>query len=325
MASEHEPQFIDGMPVRSEEIGFRPDQMVVCPQCSKLNPPDRSGCLYCGTLISTDTGRLTHRLVEEWENGYNLIVLPDGEADISAAAAFLSLETAVLTEIVARGSELPVARLESYAVAAAAAEKLSDLGLDCIVVDDETLNAERPPNRLRLIKFIDGGIELTDFNTQARRVLTADEIELIVTGTIFESRTETVEKRKRKQSIVDNESEFSSDGAVIDIYAGADANGFRVAANGFDFSGLGNDRSLLAGENMRRLAERLRSFAPRAVFRDGYAADSQLIEKIWPQSSRKNSIGVKRVGIGRMSVSNVTTRNNLVQFTKYSRLCRHLL
>jgi hypothetical protein len=46
---------------------------------------------------------------------------------------------------------------------------------------------------------------------------------------------------------------------------------------------------------------------------------------VWDVDERTESLGIKRSGFAKKDLASVTTRSNLLQFTKYSRLQRHLL
>ena len=87
--NEHETLEKQADSVISEpEIGFRPDEMLVCDKCGRANPPNRAACLYCGAPIAAaDPGqvRLTPRAVENWEKGFNVMVI-SAPADLDAAA-----------------------------------------------------------------------------------------------------------------------------------------------------------------------------------------------------------------------------------------------
>src|SRR5688572_20341837 len=80
--------FLKDLPVQAEEIGFKPDEMLACGQCSRTNPPNRLKCLYCGAELEiTDevaaSLKPNLRKLENWENGFNLIYTPKDE-DVSA-------------------------------------------------------------------------------------------------------------------------------------------------------------------------------------------------------------------------------------------------
>src|SRR5688572_19041188 len=107
------------MPIRSEEIGYSPEEMLSCPKCAKPNAPNRAVCLYCGApLVEGATAKLEHRELESWENGFNVVVTaPGGAADADRAsrklAGVLGVEPETLVPILRSGTPLPIARVES--------------------------------------------------------------------------------------------------------------------------------------------------------------------------------------------------------------------
>src|SRR6187549_3439501 len=83
-----EPDWLRNLPLRSEEIGFAPDELVACAECGKPNAPNRGTCLYCGAKREGFAGdeKLEIRELEDWENGFNVILLDTGEADVEKAS-----------------------------------------------------------------------------------------------------------------------------------------------------------------------------------------------------------------------------------------------
>ncbi len=326
---EDELERLKGMPIRSEEIGFSPDQLKQCVKCGKPNAPDRAACLYCGKEFeSGKVGRLNIRELESWEKGFNVVLVDIRNANADAAARELSsvlgTEAETLKQMLGSGYQLPVARLESESLAERVADRFADLGIECRIIADEVLNADTRPVRLRSIEFENDAIRLIPFNTGGAPTLRHEAVALIVIGMIIEDRTESVTRRGRRDTKVLNESQVSHDEPVIDIYSRQDATGWRIPATGFDFSCLGADKTLLASDNMRRLIARLAEFSPSAKIADQYGAVRSLLEHCWTSESEKDArmVGAR---VGRKDVESVVRRNNLGQWTKYSRLQRHLL
>ncbi len=327
-------KWLKDLPLRSENIGFQPEEMKTCPKCGKANPPTRPACFYClaGLEIAESAdniGKLERRVLETWENGFNIIYLPGlsmlRTPDISLIARYLSVEADLLKSVLECESPMPIARLESETEAAAAVELLSNAGLVCRTVSDAALRADKLPVRLRALEFRDGCLILTVFNTNEKREVPTHEILLIVTGTIFESKTETVEKRKKKEQKILFETQTSNDGALIDIYTKDEPNGYRISIKGFDFSCLGAEMGLVAGENIGRLIAVLKNWASEAKFVSDYNAARELLDTIWETERRKDTSGLQPAGFGGAEVIKIESSNNLQQFTKYSRLQRNLL
>ena len=325
------PDQIGGLQVRSEEIGFAPDAMLLCKRCDRPNPPTRTECLYCGGEIegSTAEPQLELRELESWENGFNVVVIgadrDSFEMAVARAAALLTADPESIQAIISSGKSLPVARVESEDKAATIVEKLWAEGIRCRVVTDESLSPASVPVRLRSIRFGDTEIELTHFGRPQVEVLNAEDLALIVQGLLLQGKTESIEKRKRRSTETLSETQTSSDEPVIDVYSRNDPTGWRIPVAGFDFSCLGRHKSLLAGHNIDQLIEKLAAFAPHAKVVRDYGSVHSMLEHAWPGESRRDSLGMRRTGFARRSSSTIFTTNNLLQLTKYSRLQWHLL
>ncbi|MDQ3256599.1 MAG: hypothetical protein M3R15_22375, partial [Acidobacteriota bacterium] len=64
-----------------ESRGFAVNEMVACETCLRANPPTRVLCLYCAAPLAVsaenvDLRRPALRRIEEWEGGYNVVLLP---------------------------------------------------------------------------------------------------------------------------------------------------------------------------------------------------------------------------------------------------------
>lgn len=325
--------WLTDLPVTSENIGFKPEEMNACPRCGKSNPPTRPNCFYCSADLETavegsDAGQLSSRVLENWEKGFNVVYLPVSTAvqqDISGVARFLSMDIDTLEKVIGPKSIIPIARLESPEEAAAVAEYLSRRGIECTITGDDLLESDKLPVRLRGLKFSGENLILTRFNTNEEIEIHRDDILLIVTGALFEAKTETIEKRKKKQTSIVLETQAKSDSGIIDIYVGGDSIGYRIPVSGFDFSCLGAEKGLLAAENIRRLTEVLRNFAPSAKFVGNYSTIRELLDAVWPVERRRDSHGRQGTGFGGKDFTNIESINNLQQFTKYSRLQRNFL
>src|SRR5688500_20322167 len=84
------------LPLRSEEIGFTPDQMVACQACRRANAPNRSACMYCGAGLAGVAAekKIDIRRLENWEDGINAIVTNPNPADPDSASEELASLTA---------------------------------------------------------------------------------------------------------------------------------------------------------------------------------------------------------------------------------------
>jgi hypothetical protein len=320
------------LPIRSEELGFAPNEMIACEKCARGNAPNRSECIYCGAHLGGETApqsKLDFREPESWESGFNVIVMRPGEDSGHEAAkmlaGILSAEPDVILTILESGKALPVARVASEANAAFIEEKLAGCGLDTRTVSDEALVPSQVPVRLRKLEFASDGLKFEVFGKDESGVIAREDLGLIVPGVLLEGRTESIEKRKRRANVTLSETQTSSDQPVIDIYSKHDPLGWRIPASGFDFSCLGAQKSLLVADNMESLVARLAAYSPTAKLANDYPNVRPLLEHCWPSESRRDGLGLQRSGFARKNLASVFTTNNLLQFTKYSRLQWHLL
>lgn len=313
--------------------GFQPEQMIVCPKCARVSPPNRLKCLYCAALLPVaETGLIKPNLrrLESWEKGFNIIYQPSDlnfdEAKISEIADLLKFEPEDLRRILTARKRLPIARAESAAEAAVVAERLKQSGVESFVLSDDLLKPESPARRLRGIEFFDDKVVLILFNNDEIAEIRRADLCLIVTGARVERKIEIVEKynRKKENKILDSR-ESGTDDSLIDVYGREDFIGCRIESTGFDFSCLGGEKRMLAGENIKLLAEKLRAFSPDAHFDDDYRRLRAELGGVWTVEQKKDSKGVRKQSFGSFNLESVTIIDNLTQFTKYSRLQRHLL
>ena len=322
------PDWLRNLPTRSEDVGYSPDELRTCDSCGKPNAPNRAACLYCGAAFAGVAPRLEIREVEDWENGFNVILTGFNGGDIAKVVDELGTtfgEQGVLRSALESGKSLPIARLESDDVAAAVARSLGAHGISTRVVPDETLALSTPQIRLRSIKFRDDALALTLFNGDEITLLDRVDLALVFTGVLHELRTEAMEKRKRRETKTLSESQTSHDEAFVDIYSRHNGVGWRIPSSGFDFSCLGDEKSLLAGENLERLVSKMVEFAPDARFVNDYPVVRPLLETVWPGDHRREVFGFQRSGFARKDLSSMKTSSNLTQVSKYSRLQWHLL
>ncbi len=323
-------EMVGDIPVRSEDIGFRAQELVQCGKCSKMNSPLAAACLYCGAAIASASklvgGQLSEfRPLEEWEKGYNVVVRSiEKEEGPRALANLVGLDLEGAGELALGG--LPLARVENERLAREIEGKAKNSGAECLIVADEQLDIAHPPVRLRGMDFSDGSVVLYPFNAGDPIRTKSDDILLAVTGAIVEQSAETIEKRKRTSVKVIDEKFSQTDELLIDLYTRANSMGYRIRTHGFDFSCLGDEKSVLAVENMRRLHSKLERELPVIKVIDSYRNQQELLNAVWPIDSRRESLGFKRVGrLGRKELAHAQRTSNLDQFTRFSRLQYALL
>jgi hypothetical protein len=324
-----EPHFDPG--IQTENLSFKADELIACDACGRLNPPNRLNCLYCGGELAIETNdaesiKINLRKLELWERGYNLVHVETSiGVTLSTMAHILSMDPDEVSGIVGAGTPLPLARVESAKEAALLQARLGALGVKSLIVSDDELAPDRLPVRLRSVDILDDRIRLHDFNTGAFYDLERIDLALLVSGMITSERVDLLEKKRRggKTKVLDETSTFS-DESVLDIYGRRDKIGFRIHLTGFDFSCLGDNKGLIAGENMRQLIIALKGRAPNPQLINDYAAVRHVISGVWELASRKDSQGLRRSGFGKVEFGSVASTSNLNQFTKFSRLQRHL-
>ncbi len=328
-------EFLKNLPVQTEKIAFDSKEMIGCEKCRRANPPNRFKCLYCGAELDvsdaqTENLKLNLRRLESWEKGFNLIFTPNSEnldeTKLPEIAKLLKVGRELVRRIVEAKTTLPLARTESEKESDILKKHLEEFGVETRVVSDETLAVEKPLQRLRGIKFFDDRLVLMLFNQDEIIEVPKKDLVLIVTGAIYERKIEAVEKRGKKgENKILETSEVSSDETLLDVYSRTNSDGCRIWAKGFDFSCLETEKGILAKDNLKKLADKLRRFAPDARFVDDYARHRTALADVWEVEQKSDSQGLKREGFGKYNLGNITTVNNLSQFTKYSRLQKHLL
>ncbi|HEU4598095.1 MAG TPA: hypothetical protein VFS10_23405 [Pyrinomonadaceae bacterium] len=322
-------------PGESTPRRFSAGELVACGECARANPPTRMNCIYCGAALpvtaeSEALRRPTLRKLEEWENGFNLVLSPRREAKspspeaLAEAADLLRLEAAQLSACVEAGTALPVARAATLEEAQLIERRLRALGLSVEAVSDEELGASKMPKRIRALEITDDELVGWGGPEEDAGGVAWGEVELFVAGRIFTKRLEVEEVRKRlkgRQETIDAR-EMLFDEAVLDIFHASDEGGagWRIMAESFDYSCLGARKGLLARDNFNTLVETLRARALTAEFDEDYVRLRHLLAAVWPLAERTESLGLRRSRPGRLSTEAVTTASNEMQFTRYARL-----
>lgn len=309
---------------------FEPGELVACDECLRANAPTRMNCLYCGAPLplteqSAALRRPALRKLEEWEQGFNVVLHPPSERPapetIEELASLLRLDAARLSEMLDTGTTLPVAHAASGDEAELIVGRLRERGLEAEVFGDDLL--ARTPVRVRALAFDgDALILMTTAEAEAERVFLNDVL-LLVAGRVVIRRVELEERPSKLTGRVRQAGarEVASDEAVLDIYTSdAACEGFRVMADGFDYSCLGESKGLLARDNFKTLIVKLGEHATRAALDDGYARLRAQLASAWPPAERNQSGGLRRDGPGRLNKESVTVVSNEAQFTRYARM-----
>jgi hypothetical protein len=296
-------------------------------------------CLYCGAVLPVgdagqDLRRPALRALEAWEQGFNVVLVPERTAaaelsvdNLSEAAGLLRLETGQLREMLRAGVYLPLARVASQDEASLVERKLGALGCQVETVTDEELGVETDaPKRIRKLEINSDALKgWTSAESEAARVEWR-EIALIVAGRISRKRIEVEERRggsRRAETDVVETREFQTDESALDLYFAGSVVNWRIIAENFDYSCLGMAKCLTAAENFKRLTETLRERATSAVFDDSYRSVRAFLKFAWPLAEQTEAGSLKRIRPGRYNAEAVTSVTNETQLTRYGRLLHH--
>lgn len=325
--------------VQDESRGFSADQMVACEQCVRANPPTRLNCLYCGaslpvTAESASLRRPSLRPLEEWERGFNVLLLPEASKEFPAeslaeAASLLRLEEAQLHEMVGAGCALPLARAASADEAGLLATRLRALGFSTETFTDEELAPEAcRPKRIRALELAGETLSGRTSTGNVEDGIAWRDVALLVAGRLYTRRIELEERQGRfkARGAIAESREVATDEAVLDIYFDGERLAvWRITSDNFDYSCLGERKTLLAKDNFNTLIALLRERAPvEHLFDDYYGRVRHLLSAAWPPQERTESRGLRRERPGKFNTEAVTTVGNEMQFTRYSQLRRLL-
>lgn len=336
----------DELPFIDEDAGthsapraFAPVEMVACEACLRANAPTRMNCLYCGAALtvtdaSNDLRRPSLRALEAWEQGFNVVLLPQSADtlsvdNLSEAARLLKLETGQLREMTqASMPALPLARAATREEATLVESKLRALGYQVEVVADEHLAVETDaPKRIRKLEINpDALMGWTSAEGAAERIEWA-AIVLLLAGRIARKRIEVEERRGGRggaqQGAVVETREFQTDESALDLYFAGSIVNWRIMAENFDYSCLGAEKSLTAAENFTRLSETLRKRATVAAYDDSYRGARAFLKFAWPLAEQTEPGSLRRIRPGRYNSEAVTSMTNETQYTRYGRLLHY--
>jgi hypothetical protein len=304
--------------------------MVRCEECLRANPPTRLRCFYCAAPlpVSEKTASLLKpslRPVGNWELGYNNIFLPQSSEPanevLNEAAKLLKLNPNELGRLLASGTPMPLARIETFEEASLVDSRLKALGFQTAIVSDADLALrESPPIRLRSLSVDENGLTPKHIVESNESQIPWSQLVLVVTGRLSTKRVEVNERKGSKgENEIQDASEFFADDTAADLYCENPQGRFRILANGFDFSGL-RQKKLVAAENYVLLLNLIREKASQAEFDDSYNSCRKALDVVWPCGQQTESRGWRRGGLGRYTTGAVTESSNEDQFTRYSRL-----
>jgi hypothetical protein len=311
---------------------FSASEMIQCGACSRANPPTRASCLYCGAALEvTEPNAFSpaSATAREFENGsdvsFHVVAIAPAQIEevaLEQVAWMLELKPSDLQSLLGHPAGAPVFAVDSAKQAQIAADKLHENGIRTRVISDELLGLETPP--FAIAAFDVRSDALVGRVGRSKQTVAArwDEIRLVVIGRLYFETRAIDQKRSRAKRIVD-EREMLTDEAVLDIYPRGDDHGWRIRAGNFDFSCLGDDKHLTAFANFSALTTLLREHMKRTAFDDSYVRLRSALNNVWPSDPIARTEERRRTAFGDFD-SSVTSIDNELQFTRYSRLLRCL-
>jgi len=308
---------------------FSTSELVQCGACSRSNPPTRASCLYCGAALEvTDLNAFSPAASQNTDArsdvAFHLVASATtrlDEAVVNEIAGFLELKPSDLQSLLMHSAGAPLLRATSDRVQIAAT-KLEARGLTTEVISDEQLGLDNAPKPISALKIHPDRV-IGSVGRGAHSVAESwANITLIVIGRLYFATNEIDQKQNRSQQVID-EREISTDEAVVDLYFASDAHGWRIRAGSFDFSCLGERKQLTAFANFRALTALLHQHASAAAFDESYVHLRTALNSVWPPEPTATTQGRGRTAF-RAFDSSVTSIDNECQFTRYSRLLRHL-
>jgi hypothetical protein len=330
--NENVPVRNDGPTLDSAARSFKPDQMVRCDACLRVNPPTRVGCLYCGSSLPLQPSAIVlqkpaFQPLEKWEQGYNNILLPSpanlSKSCLGETADFLRLEKEDLQRIVASEIPLPLARSGSKEEAELIQQRLKTEQMTSLIVADGSLGLE-PPLKLRALELRDEGLDAYQSPQAPPLKLLWDDFVLMVSGRITRKRVELTEERKRSENRVLEADQFFADENVVDLYTNHENVPYRISSGSFDFSCLAEKKRLVSAENMSILIGVIREHVSAIVYDQTYNSARKALEPVWRSEQQNESTGWRRGRPGKYSISSVMETSNESQFSRYSRLRYYL-
>ena len=309
---------------------FSASELVQCAACGRANSPLRASCLYCGSALEMkELNAVAAAPVQNTDASsdvaFHLVAVPPLRLDLagmSEIAELLQLKRSDLRSLLTHLDGAPVFMATSEHQAHTLAASLEEHGINTEVISDAQLRIGDAPKLISAVK-IDNNKILGSIGRSEQVVdaLWAD-VTLIVIGRLYFATREIDQKQNRSQHVID-EREMLTDEAVLDLYFAEHAQGWRIRAASFDFSCLGERKQLTAFANFTALTGLLREKAGAAVFDDAYTGLRPALDTVWPVEPAATSKEKRRSGF-RAFDSSVTSIDNALQFTRYSRLLRYL-
>jgi hypothetical protein len=311
---------------------FAASELVPCAQCSRSNPPTRANCLYCGAPLALTEPKPFETAaapVNETASDslFHVVGLPRADnADDAALAEVAERVNLTLSDagtLTNQAFGAPLLTAKSKSLAELVSEQLRRLGVATALISDDEISVTTPPREISGLQFNDESLTAIVRRSGERLSQSWVDVSLVVVGRLYFATTETELKSNRRKDLID-ERELTSDEAVLDLYTRNDKAGWRIRAASFDFSCLGDEKKLTVFENFDVLIRRLRERGNNAVFDDSYMRIRSVLNKVWPIELRSGANEKRRTAFSGGIDSSSMVSDNESQFTRYSRLLRHL-
>jgi hypothetical protein len=309
---------------------FSAAELVQCSACSRPNAPTRATCLYCGSALEiTELNAFRVEPVQHTDaiSGviFHLVAVKPmrlDQAALNELAELIEIKPSDLESLLKQSLGAPVFVATSKQQAHIAAAKLEAHGVTTEVISDEQLALEDAPKPISALKIQND--KVLGIVGRSMQVVDAlwTSVRLIVIGRLYFATREIDQKQNRSQQVID-EREMLTDEAVLDVYFAGDRRGWRIRAASFDFSCLGKRKQLTAFTNFSALAGLFHEHASAAVFDDSYTNLRVALNSVWPIEPTASAKEKRRTGFRSFDTS-VKSIDNESQFTRYSRLLRHL-
>jgi hypothetical protein len=241
------------------------------------------------------------------------------ESTVESFAFALQLELTEAQALIDAAKPVPLARSQTRQEAEMICALVRSCGLNAGVVADEEMQLQDELLRARRIAIVEDAIQV--WHSGGTLVVARSDLRLLVLGELSNKRIDYIESIRGRSAGVLDSSEYRSEEAVLDVYAGSLSASFRIKSDAFDYSGLVSPLSFRSDLNFKAAVMTLSEALPHATIDDDFRKMGRLLGRAWPERTRNETRGIKRTGLAFRSVSQASAiSDNRDQFERYSRL-----
>lgn len=301
--------------------------VTICPRCQRRTPAARGECIYCAEPLpfSSIESAPPQRNIDTGELAFNAILEPRGsfanETVLESLAFALQLEMAEARALIDCPGPVPIARSQTRQEAEMICALVRSCGCRAAVMADEEMRLQDELLRARRLAIV--GTEICVTHSGGTLVLARSEVRLLVFGELSNKRIDYIEgigEKRRAAGVLDS-SEYRSEETMLDVYAESLNRSFRIKSDSFDYSGLVSPLSFRSDLNFKSAVSALGEALPHATVENNFGRMGRLLERAWPERTRKETHGFKRTGLSFRSVAQASAiSDNRDQFERYSRL-----